>query len=289
VPDLKRRRFLTVLAAVTAAVSGCATAVPERTTAQSTGAPVPPGGPVRSTPAAPVPSTPAGPVPSTPATPVLLPPPPSGSRIPLPGGGALTRLPGHGDLLALTVDDGVSTEVVQAYTQFAKDTGVRLTYFVNGTYRSWTDNLALLAPLVSAGQIQLGNHTWSHPDLTTVSKDRIAEELSRNGRFLKTTYGIEAAPYFRPPYGKHNATVDAVAADLGYTVPTLWSGSLSDSTLISEDYITAMAREYFTAQTIVIGHLNHLPVTHVYPQLVDIIRSRNLRTVTLNDVFLPPQ
>jgi hypothetical protein len=47
-----------------------------------------------------------------------------------------------------------------------------------------------------------------------------------------------------------------------------------------------MADQYFTPQSIVIGHLNHLPVTHVYPQLVDIIRSRNLRTVTLNDVFL---
>ena len=195
-------------------------------------------------------------------------------------------LPGHGDLLAITVDDGVNTEVVRAYTQFAVDTGVRLTYFVNGTYRSWTDNLTALRPLVDSGQIQLGNHTWSHPDLTTLTKDRVETELTRNDRFLNATYGITAAPYYRPPYGKHNANVDAVAADLGYTVPTLWSGSLSDSTLITEDYIVEMANKYFTPQTIVIGHLNHLPVTHVYPQLVDVIRSRNLRTVTLNDVFL---
>ena len=57
---------------------------------------------------------------------------------------------------------------MRAYTQFAKDTGVRLTFFVNGTYDSWTDNLAMLRPLVESGQIQLGNHTWSHPDLTTL-------------------------------------------------------------------------------------------------------------------------
>jgi peptidoglycan/xylan/chitin deacetylase (PgdA/CDA1 family) len=215
----------------------------------------------------------------------LAPPAPS-TRIPLPGGGVLSEIPGRRDLLALTVDDGINTEVVRLYTQFAKDAGVRLTYFVNGTYSSWTDNLALLRPLVDSGQIQLGNHTWSHPDLTTVPKSRIADELSRNDEFLKKTYGVDPAPYFRPPYGKHNATVDAVAADLGYTVATLWSGSLSDSTLITEDYIVKMANQYFTAQNIVIGHLNHLPVTRVYPQLVDIIRSRNLRTVTLNDVFL---
>ena len=216
----------------------------------------------------------------------VLPPPGPGRRIALPGGGALSSLPGQGDLLALTVDDGVNTDVVRLYTQFAKDTGVRLTYFVNGRYGSWSDNAAMLRPLVDSGQIQLGNHTWSHPDLTTLSTRHIADELRRNHQFLKQTYGVDATPYFRPPYGKHNSTVDAVAADLGYTAATLWSGSLSDSTVIAEDYIVKMANQYFTPQAIVIGHLNHLPITHVYGQLVEIIRHRKLRTVTLDDVFL---
>jgi peptidoglycan/xylan/chitin deacetylase (PgdA/CDA1 family) len=216
----------------------------------------------------------------------LLPPPPRSARIALPGGGALTKIPGDGDLLALTLDDGVSSEVVGAYIQLAKDTGARMTFFINGIYNSWTDNLAALRPLVESGQIQLGNHTWSHPDLTTLSHSEISQELSRNDEFLKKTYDVGAKPYYRPPYAKRNATVDEVAAYYGYTVPTLWSGSLSDSTVITEEYIIKMADEYFTPQSIVIGHLNHLPVTHVYPQLIDIIRSRNLRTVTLNDVFL---
>ena len=218
----------------------------------------------------------------------LLPQPAPIERVPLPGGGVLNKLPGDGNLLALTVDDGVNTDVVRLYTQFAKDTGVRLTYFVNGTYRSWTDNLALLRPLVDSGQIQLGNHTWSHPNLTKLPVSRVAQQISRNDEFLKTTFGVDARPYLRPPYGRHNSTVDAVAADLGYTAITLWSGSLSDSTVVKEDYIVQMAQRDFTGQAIVIGHLNHLPVTHVYEQLRDLIRARNLRTVTLNDVFLPP-
>jgi len=267
--ELNRRRFLGALAAATVAGVGAARLVVDpqpRTFAQTPASAVATSGPT--------------------APAALLPPPPPSARIRLPGGGALTKIPGQGDLLALTVDDGVNSEVVRAYTQFAKDTGVRLTYFVNGIYSSWTDNLALLRPLVESGQIQLGNHTWSHPDLTKLPKDQIAQQITRNDEFLRKTYGIGAKPYWRPPYARHNATVDAVAADLGYTVPTLWSGSLSDSTLITQDYIVKMADQYFTPQAIVIGHLNHLPVTHVYPQLVDIIRSRNLRTVTLNDVFL---
>ena len=220
------------------------------------------------------------------AVPKLLPPPPPNTRLALPGRGVLSVLPGQRDLLALTVDDGVNSDVVRLYTEFAKDTGVRLTFFVNGTYRSWSDNAPLLRPLVESGQIQLGNHTYSHPDLTTLGTARIANEIRRNDVFLKKTYGIDARPYLRPPYGRHNPAVDAVAADLGYTVTTLWSGSLADSTLITEDYIVKMAQTHFRPQNIVIGHLNHLPVTHVYGQFVDLIRDRGLRTVTLNDVFV---
>jgi peptidoglycan-N-acetylglucosamine deacetylase len=215
----------------------------------------------------------------------LLPPPAPIVRVALPGGGVLNKLPGDGNLLALTVDDGVNTDVVRLYTEFAKDAGVRLTYFVNGTYRSWTDNLALLRPLVECGQIQLGNHTWSHPNLTRLPASRVAHEIARNDQFLRNTFGVDARPYFRPPYGKHNPAVNAVAADLGYAAITLWSGSLSDSTVITEDYIVQMAQRAFTPQAIVIGHLNHLPITHVYGQLRDLIRARNLRTVTFDDVF----
>jgi peptidoglycan/xylan/chitin deacetylase (PgdA/CDA1 family) len=269
--EMKRRRFLGSLAAATVAAVGAARLIVDpqpRTFAQ-----VPLDSAATSGPVAP---SPVG----------LLPPPPLSARIRLPGGGALMKIPGDGDLLALTLDDGVNSDVVRAYTQLAKDTGARMTFFVNGIYDSWTENLDLLRPLVESGQIQLGNHTWSHPDLTTVPQSKVEDELKRNDEFLKKTYGVGAKPYYRPPYGKHNGVVDAVANELGYTVPTLWSGSLSDSTLITEEYILKMADEYFTPQNIVIGHLNHLPVTHVYPQLIDTIRDRNLRTVTLNDVFI---
>ncbi len=58
--------------------------------------------------------------------------------------------------------------------------------------------------------------------------------------------------------------------------------------MIPEAEIVKMAEAYFNPQAIVIGHLNHMPVTNVYGQLVDIIRARKLRTVTLDDVFFRP-
>src|ERR1700754_1502561 len=260
--SVDRRHFLIALSAVTVGAMG--------STRWST------GGQQRAAEATPV---------AVERPPALLPPPPKQARIPLPGGGVLSSLPDGGDLMALTVDDGVSSEVVRLYTEFARDTGVRLTYFFNGPYRSWTENRDLLRPLVDSGQIQLGNHTWSHSDLTKLPLTAVAEELRHNHDFLWKTYGIDARPYFRPPYGQHNADVDKVSGELGYTANTLWSGSLEDHVAIPEDEIVEAAERYFAPGAIVIGHLNHSSVTHVYGQLVDLIRARRLRTVTLNDVY----
>lgn len=228
------------------------------------------------------------PTPSTPAslstTPAGLLPPAVGAKHPLPDE-PITALPGKGRHIALTVDDGASSEVVGAYVKFAQDTGARFTFFVTGSFDGWTDHRDELRPLVESGQIQLGNHTWTHPALTELSGKQIADELGRTKRFLKNTYGVDGTPYYRPPFGYRNAAVDAVAADLGYTMPTLWYGSLSDSGLITEKYLVQCARKYFQPQSVVIGHANHDPVTKVYPKLVDIIKRRNLRMVTLDDYF----
>lgn len=205
-------------------------------------------------------------------------------RVPAPTG-VITALPGSGNLLALTVDDGTSSDVVAAYTKFCADTGFRLTFFVNGINDSWTANAPTLRPLVDSGQVVLANHTWSHPDITKLSAAALRDELTRNQTFLRNTYGVTGQPFLRPPYGYHNTSTDQIAADLGYPTITLWEGSLADSSVVTEDFLVGLAKQWFLPEHIVIGHANHPAVTHTYPQLVDIIAQRGLRTATLADVF----
>lgn len=264
---MDRRLFLTMLAAgASAMLAGC----------------TPAGG--ATVPGTAVPGEPA----TQPTTTGMRPPPPASARTVIPAG-TITALPGEGANLALTVDDGADPDVVDAYIRFAQDTGARFTFFVTASYPAWSLHRPTLRPLVDSGQIQLANHTWDHPDLTTLSRSAVAEQLVKAQKFLRDNYGVDSTPYYRPPYGFHNPTVDAVAADLGYTVPTLWYGSLSDSSIVTEDYLLDCARRYFNAQAIVIGHANHPAVTHVYPQLVDIVKQRALSLVTLNDVLIPPR
>ena len=210
--------------------------------------------------------------------------PPQVTKVALPGG-TLYGLPGHGNLMALTVDDGASSEVVAAYTELSRRTGMRLTFFVTKKYPSWAENATAMRPLVESGQLQLGNHTVSHPDLTKLSTGAIQAELTGCGDFILSTFGVEAAPYFRPPYGYLDAHVRAAARAIGYTQPVLWYGSLSDSARLTEAQVVRFAQTWFLAQHIVIGHANFDPVTHVFDQLMQLIRDRALQPVTLDDVF----
>lgn len=199
--------------------------------------------------------------------------------------GTLSILPGKGQLMALTVDDGTDASVVQAYATLAKETGIRLTFFVNGVNRGWTENAPILRPLVDANQIFVANHTFSHPDLTKISSTKLTDEVRKNETFLMSTYGVNGRPFLRPPYGFHNATTDNQLADLGYPAVTMWLGSLGDSGVLPPATIVEQAQQWFLPQHLVIGHANHPPVTQVMDQLIALIQERNLVPVHLGDVF----
>ncbi len=202
--------------------------------------------------------------------------------------GVVDRLPGTGTRLALTIDDGVSSAVVGAFAELAADTGLRLTFFPNGRYRSWTDNARALRPLVESGQVALGNHTWGHPDLRTLDDASVAEEITRNRRFLADVFGAGETPFFRPPYGSHDARIDRIAADCGHPTVAMWEGTLADHRVLTPDELLAAARQWFAAQSIVIGHANHATVTTVFDELVALLEQRSLETVTLADVWTHP-
>ncbi len=198
--------------------------------------------------------------------------------------GVVDRLPGKGTSLALTIDDGTSSEVVGSFCQFAEDTGVRLTFFPNGRYSAWEENADRLQPLVDSGQVAMGNHTWSHPDLTTLTDDEVAEEIGRNRDWIEQTFGV-ATPFMRPPFGSHDDRVDRISAELGHPTIVMWNGTLEDNRLLTAAELMEAAREWFAAQAVIVGHANQPTITTVYDQLVELVAERGLRTVTLADVW----
>ena len=204
---------------------------------------------------------------------------------PYPWDGPQVGLPGDGKYIAWTVDDGKSPEVVRAYADFAARTGTRLTFFINGSYNAFEPNLDVLKPLVESGQIQIGNHTWSHAALTTLDDAGIAEELTKNDEEIQRLFGVSSKPYYRPPYGYYDSRVLEAAAGAGFDRAVLWYGSLADSSPIPAEEIYAYSEKYANSQTILIGHLNYPGVIEVLDKIKMLLDERNLTPVTLRDYY----
>lgn len=69
---------------------------------------------------------------------------------------------------------------------------------------------------IAAGNNEIFNHTFDHPYLTTLSSEKIAEELKKMENILLSTIHISPKPYFRAPYGERNEAVLTAATKAGY-------------------------------------------------------------------------
>ncbi len=231
--------------------------------------------------AAPAPAPVRAPAPATPTGPGGI------VAVPAPHG-VVEELPGDGRQLALTIDDGSNGEAVAALVTLCRETGTRLTFFPNGSYRTWGDNARDLWPLIESGQVAFGNHTWSHPDLTTVSDAEVAEELRRNQEFMRRTLGVTDTPFWRPPFGSHDERVDAIAADVGHPTTVMWNGTFDDGRVVSAEELVAAAEKDFAARAVIVGHANQPAITTVLDRLLALVESRQLVTVTLADAWSAP-
>ena len=102
---------------------------------------------------------------------------------------------------------------------------------------------------------------------------------------MMNEYGYDARPYFRPPYGISNVKVRSVAAELGYTVNTMWYGSFGDTFGVSEERIVQFAKKWIADGRILIDHSNRLKTQRSLKQIQDIMRARGLKSVTLTEAF----
>jgi peptidoglycan/xylan/chitin deacetylase (PgdA/CDA1 family) len=217
-------------------------------------------------------------------------PPPPLPPIPPPHPGPSQKIdhgiPGSDNKIVLTVDDGYNADCVAGYVEFAKQSGIHLTFSPNGTYgKEWAPHADVIKPLLERQQVQIMNHTFSHHDLTKMTDAQITTELEHNDEWVQQNFGITTRPYYRPPFGFHNPHVDGVAANLGYTRMVLWNGSYSDSEVITPQFLMQMAQQYLKPGVIMLGHANHPTVLGLFPQILDLIKQRQLTPVTLDEMF----
>ncbi|MFM5904404.1 MAG: polysaccharide deacetylase family protein [Microbacteriaceae bacterium] len=188
--------------------------------------------------------------------------------------------------MAWTVDDGASTHALRGYIDMLElHPEIRMTMFVLGGASSWKKLARPISELAATGQLQLANHTMHHHDMTKLSRAHIKQELVLTSRFIEDHFGVDAGPYWRPPYGYIDNHLIRVAHDLGYTKPVLWFGSTASNAGVSSATVWSNCKKWMTNGRIVIDHANSDSTVANFGKIRGLLASRGLDTVTLNDVF----
>jgi polysaccharide deacetylase family sporulation protein PdaB len=134
----------------------------------------------------------------------------------------LVYLTAHGnpDLpeIALTFDDGPALQYTEDILQVLRSHHVKATFFMLGR---WVQQYPDLAREVVADGHAVGDHSWSHADLTQISASQAMQELTSTRDIIQQVTGVKTT-LFRPPYRAYNRQILDLASSLHLST-ILWS------------------------------------------------------------------
>lgn len=107
-------------------------------------------------------------------------------------------------VVALTFDDGPNPQFTPQILDILYEQQVRATFFLVGQQMEGQE---WLVRKIAASGHEIGNHTDSHPDLTTLEEPQILEEIQKTQETLGEILPDYTMKFLRPPYGRQNETV----------------------------------------------------------------------------------
>jgi peptidoglycan/xylan/chitin deacetylase (PgdA/CDA1 family) len=225
---------------------------------------------------APATPRPAEPAPAT----TSRPPTPATAAAPLPTGEVEHATSGRPQV-ALTFHGAGDEQLARRVLTLLHDRGATVTVLAVGT---WLQQYRDAARLVPGLGHELGNHTWSHPDLSRLDERGIRAEIERcRDRIAAATGGPGA--FFRPSQAQHaTPQVRRLAAAAGY--PTVLSYDV-DSNDFTDPGAAVICRNVrsATAGSVVSLHLGHPGTLHALPAILDDLAERGLSPVSAGTLF----
>ena len=149
-----------------------------------------------------------------------------------------------GQTIAVTFDGNASSNGTADLLDLLRKLDLEITLFLTGGFIDRYPTLVRRAVL--AGH-EVGNHTFSHPHLTTYAQNRrhsllpkitkawFHDQLARTEAAFRKATGRPMAPLWRAPYGEENSTLRGWAMELGY-LHVRWS-SVEGASLDARDWV----------------------------------------------------
>lgn len=130
--------------------------------------------------------------------------------------------------IAITFDDGPSSAYTHKILDLLEEYDAKATFFVLGNMLK-SNTKDEIARAVSLG-CEIGNHSFSHSSLTTLSDEKIIDEIVSTNEKIKEYSGTNyECTLYRPPYGSINRNVMDALYDNGvYMRAILWSSDSRD-------------------------------------------------------------
>ena len=132
--------------------------------------------------------------------------------------------------IAITVDDLYGLDHLESILDLCKTYGIPMTFFPVGAVIKEED-AALWQRIVDEGH-EIGNHTFSHPNILKITSQQLERQLTRTQKALNA---VLREPYplrlFRPPFGKYDRTGQGsteILGYLGYHYIILWTSDVTD-------------------------------------------------------------
>jgi peptidoglycan/xylan/chitin deacetylase (PgdA/CDA1 family) len=189
-------------------------------------------------------------------------------------------------VVALTFDAGASPSGLPKIRRVLNERNVKATFFLTG---SFTQRYPVRARNVAREHV-LGNHTQTHPDLTTLTNLEVRQEIMRAQRTIVGITGENPRPYFRFPFGARDARTIRVVNNRCYvavrwTVDTLgWQGTSGGRSVSS---VVERVRQGLRPGAIILMHVGANPYdgstldADALGRIITLVRAQGYRPVTL--------
>jgi peptidoglycan/xylan/chitin deacetylase (PgdA/CDA1 family) len=186
-----------------------------------------------------------------------------------------------GPYIAMTFDDGPSPETTPRLLDMLKQRNIKATFFMIG--QNAERNPEIVKRILADGH-EIGNHSWTHPQLAKLSDDRVTEEITKTQAAIKNASGYTPT-LLRPPYGSITSRQkEWIENQFGLSV-ILWSVDPFDwkrpGASVIEQRILAGARP----GAIILSHDIHKQTVDSMPATLDALAAKGYKFVTVSQLI----
>ncbi len=192
----------------------------------------------------------------------------------------LIRVPVTDKIMALTFEDGPSLLNTPRLLDMLRKAGAKATFFPVGS--NIVKAPEVLRRIHAEGH-DIGNHTWTHPKLSTMPDDKVREEIGRTQEAIIKITGTTPR-FWRPPYGAVTAAQKQMIMDEFGMTTVLWSVDSLDWRIRDVALIPERVRQEARPGGIVLFHDIHATTVEAVPAVLEGLKADGYRFVTLTEL-----